>query len=331
MKKNLFAKLLSIAAVTLLTISTIAGCGSGSSSSSGGGGGKVLWIITDTDDTFRKTLSDAIVAQASAQGITLDMVETAGSTDMELELISTAKSQGYSAIICRPADNATALQLNTAAGDIPIIYVNNQPGDDHLTGDKFIYVGSDEQQSGQYQAEYVISKLGTGSMNVIIFEGEKGHSATINRTQAVKKTLKANGVNANYVFVDYANWSDTEAEKEFDIFMKTGQSVDAIFCNNDTMALGAVQGLKNYGLDYTKIPVCGVDATADGCASISAGEMAFTVLQNAEGQAAKAVEAAKVLGGGGTLDNVEGASKDHKYIWVDFEPVDKSNVSKYMK
>ena len=333
MKKNLFIKILSVAAVALLTISTIAGCAKGSSSSSGGGGTsvKVLWMITDTDDTFRKTLSDAIVSQASAMGVSLDMIETAGSLDTELELISTAKSKGYSAIICRCADNETALQLNVTAGDIPIIYVNNQPSDDHLTGDRFIYVGSDEQQSGQYQAEYVISKLGKGNMNVIIFEGERGHSATINRTQAVKKTLKANGVNANYVFVDFANWSDTEAEKEFDIFMKTGQSVDVIFCNNDTMALGAIQGLKNYGLDYTKIPVCGVDATADGCASISAGEMAFTVLQNAEGQAAKAVEAAKVLGSGGNLSNVEGASADHKYIWVDFEPVDKSNVSKYMK
>ncbi|WP_026527355.1 substrate-binding domain-containing protein [Butyrivibrio sp. VCD2006] len=331
MKKNLFVKLLSVVAVALLTFSSIAGCANGSTSSSGGGATKVLWIITDTDDTFRKALSDSIVSQASALGVSLDMVETAGSIDTELELISTAKSKGYSAIICRPADNATALQLNVTAEDIPIIYVNNQPSDDHLTADKFIYVGSDEQQAGQYQAEYVVSKLGKGSMNVIIFEGEKGHSATINRTLAVKKTLKANGVNANYVFVDYANWTDTEAEKEFDIFMKTGQSVDAIFCNNDTMALGAIQGLKNYGLDYSKILVCGVDATADGCASIAAGEMSFTVLQNAEGQAAKAVEAAKVLGSGGTLDNIEGATKDHKYIWVDFEPVDKSNVSKYMK
>ncbi len=330
MKKNLFIRLLSIAAVAVLTISALAGCGSGSSSGSGGGG-KVLWLVTDVNDTFRKSLSDYIMSQAGKQGVTVDMVESGGSLDTELEQISGAKSKGYSAIICCPADNSTALQLNVASNDLPIIYVNNKPGEDHLTADKYLYVGSDEKQAGQYQAEYVVSKLGKGSMNVIIFEGEKGHSATINRTSAVKKTLKANGVNANYVFVDYANWTDTEAAEKFAVFMKTGQSVDAIFCNNDTMALGAVQALKDFGLDYTKIPVCGVDATADGCASIAAGEMAFTVLQSAEGQAAKAVEAAKVLGSGGTLDGIEGASDDHKYIWVDFEPVDKSNVSKYMK
>ncbi len=330
MKKNIFKRILSIVAVGVFAAMTIVGCGSGaSSSSSGGGGGKVLFIITDVNDTFRKTLADAVVSQASAQGVSLDMVETGGSLDTEIELISTAKSKGYSAIICRPADNATALQLNVLAGDLPMIYLNNQPSDEHLTADKYIFVGSDEYTVGVYQAEYVIKKLGTKSMNVIIFEGERGHSATIGRTASVKDTLRANGIDANYVFVDYANWSDTEAAEKFGIFLKTGQTVDAVFCNNDTMALGAIQAMKDNGLDYTKIPVCGVDATADGCASIAAGEMAFTALQNAEGQAAKAVEAAKVMGSGGSISSIEGASDDLKYIWVDFEPVDASNVSKY--
>ena len=109
--------------------------------------------------------------------------------------------------------------------------------------------------------------------------------------------------------------------------MKTGQDVDAIFCNNDTMALGAVEGLKEFGLDCSKIPVTGVDATADGCASILAGEMAFTVLQDAKGQASAAVQAASVLGKGGDLSTVEGASEDLKYVWVPFSPVDASNAA----
>ncbi len=330
MKKNIFTKIISIVAVSIFTAMTVLGCGSGSSSSSSSGGGsKVLFIIPDLNDTFRKTLADAIIAQGSSLGVSIDMVETAGSLDSEIELISSAASKGYGAVICRPSDNSTALQLNVASNNIPIIYVNNQPSDDHLTADKYIYVGSAEEQAGQYQAEYVAKKLGTKSMNVIIFEGEKGHSATIGRSSAVKYTLKNLGVDANYVFVDYANWSDTEAAAKFGVFLKTGQTVDAVFCNNDTMALGVIQAMKDNGIDYSKIPVAGVDATADGCASIAAGEMAFTVLQNADGQAAKAVEAAKILAGGGSIANLEGATKDLKYVWVDFEPVDSSNVSKY--
>ncbi len=325
--KKLFTCLLT----GLLIIASVAGCGNASSSGSASSGStKILYLVTDLNDTFRANLSNAIVAAGKSQGVTVDMVETGSSVEAQAAAVEGAKAQGYTAVIIRLSDSSTALQMNVASNGLPIVYVNNQPSDEHLTADKYIYVGSSEEEAGQFQAEYVLSKLGNpSSMNAIIFEGEQGHSATIGRTKAVKETLKENGCNVNYVFVDFANWSDTEAQYKFGIFMKTGQSVDAIFCNNDTMALGAVAGMKEYGLDYTKIPVCGVDATTDGCASIKAGEMAFTVLQNAEGQASAAVNAAVVLGGGGSIEKLENATSDCKYIFVPFEKVDSSNVSKY--
>ena len=316
----------------LLLITVLAGCGStsGSTGSTSGGKARILLIMNDVNDTFRAELANAVTTAATSSGATVDLVESGGSVETEAELVSTAASKGYTAIILRPSDASTALQMNVAAGNLPVIYINNQPSDEHLTADKYIYAGSSEEQAGQLQAEYVLKKLGNPSgLNVIIFEGEQGHSATIGRTNAVIKTLKENGCNATYVFKDYANWSDSEAEYKLGIFMKTGQSVDAIFCNNDTMALGVISGMKKYGLDYTKIPVCGVDATADGCESISSGEMAFTVLQSAAGQGASAVKAAIALGSGGTIGGIEYATDDHKCIYVPFESVDASNVSQY--
>ncbi len=333
-KNRLFNRIFACVLTGALVIGALSGCGSkassGASSGSGSGGGKILFIMTDVEDTFRKTLSDAVVSAGKSKGVTLDMVETGSDIQQQVDLVSSAKSKGYTAIILRAADASTAPQMNGSAGDLPIIYVNSEPSIDHLTQDKYIYVGSDEYEPGKYQAEYVLKKLGNPkSLNVIIFGGEKGHPATVLRTKSVKDTLKKNGCKANYVFLDTANWSDTEALEKFRIFMKTGQSVDVIFCNNDTMALGTLEGLKEYGLDYTKIPVCGVDATADACASIAAGEMAFTAFQNAKGQAEAAVEAAMVLGNGGSISTVEGSTSDGKYVYVPFEAVDASNVSKY--
>lgn len=325
MRKKITALLL----ISLLVVLTISGCGQGGSSASASGG-KVLAIVTDLNDTFRTSLYDSMVTVGKQKGVTVDVVESGDTVEAQAELVASAKSKGYSAIIIRPADASTALQLNVASNNLPIIYVNSQPDDSSLTPNKYIFAGSSEEQAGQFQAEYVLSKLGNPkTLNVIIFEGEAGHSATIGRTKAVKETLKANGCEANYVFLDYANWSDTEAANKLGIFMKTGQSVDAIFCNNDTMALGTIEGMKKYHLDYTKIPVCGVDATADGCASIAAGEMSFTVLQDAVGQGTAAIEAAIVLGGGGTIADIEYATDDGKYIYVPFTPVTASNVSQF--
>ena len=168
--KKLFASLL----ISLLVVGTMASCGnsSGGSGGSGGGGTKILFIMTDTNDTFRGTLSDAIVAAGKSQGVSLDMIETGDSVQDQLTAITEAKGKGYTVIILRSADANTAPQMNVASNDLPIIYVNAEPIKDHLEADKYIYVGSDELQSGQYQAEYVLKKLGNPkSRNANIFQG----------------------------------------------------------------------------------------------------------------------------------------------------------------
>ncbi|MCR4781933.1 MAG: substrate-binding domain-containing protein [Lachnospiraceae bacterium] len=328
MNSRIFKKLLSLAVVSFVFVSTLTSCGSNQGNSADGV--KVKLIMTDTKDAFRKNLSDNIKEQASSQGVNLTMVNTGDDVDKQAKEVRKAKSEGYKAIILRLSDAETALQMNVASNGLPIIYVNTQPNDEHLSDSEYIYVGSKEQDAGKYQADYVYKKLNNpSSFNAIIFEGEKGHSGTIGRTSAVKKFFRQKNVSVNYVFMDYANWTSEEAKAKFNTFMKTKQSVDAIFCNNDTMAIGAVEALKENGLDPKKIPVCGVDASKEGCQSIVDGDMSFTVLQDAETQAEMAVKCASLLGKGKSIKDVKYATDDGKYIWVPFKPVDSSNASQY--
>ena len=117
--------------------------------------------------------------------------------------------------------------------------------------------------------------------------------------------------------------------KELDMFKITNQDFDCIFCNNDTMALGAVQWLKDNGYNPADYPVTGVDATADGCALVKSGDMYMTVLQDAKGQGNAAVQACIKMANGQSITSVDGASEDSKYVWVPFVPVDASNVAQY--
>ncbi|MDD6381201.1 MAG: substrate-binding domain-containing protein [Lachnospiraceae bacterium] len=325
-------KIISAACVATMSIGMLAGCGSTKSSSGSidGSGTRIMLIGTDRDDAYRKLLMDGIADQAKKAGVTLDDEECGNDVEKQAEAARKAASGGYDAIICRIADASTAPQIELAAGDLPIIYVNNQPDETALKADKYMYVASDEEECGRLQAEYVIKKVNKKEMNIVIMLGEKGHSATIARTRANKNTLKKEGINYHVLFSDYANWNDEQARHDLDLFFKTGQSVDAIFCNNDTMALGAVQALKDNGLDPSKIPVTGCDATPDGCKSIASGGMQYTVFQNAAGQARKAIEIAVALGKGGTAKGISGVTDNLLYGWVPFEPVDASNVKDYM-
>lgn len=133
------------------------------------------------------------------------------------------------------------------------------------------------------------------------------------------------------MFEDSAVWDTGQAQKLFELFLSTGVQADCVICNNDAMALGVMEACKNKGVDCSTLSILGVDATADGCAAIRDGDMAFTVYQSGSGQGHAAVDAAIQLVESGSVKDIEGSTEDGKYVWVDFERVDSSNVSRYSK
>lgn len=151
----------------------------------------------------------------------------------------------------------------------------------------------------------------------------------LGRSNALKAVLDDSGKKINYVYDDYADWDLDTAKAQFDVFLKTGQKVDVVACNNDNMALGVLQSCEEHGISPDEITIVGVDATDVGCAAIEEDKMAFTVYQSATGQGTYAVKAAARLAQGKSLKGLDYLSDDHKYVWVPFEKVDKSNVDDY--
>ena len=312
----------------MVLLFVLTGCSSNSSDSQGKA--KILMSVSDASDTFRASLAKAAKEAADEKGITLEVMDAKSSVDTQVAQMKQAKEEGYDGIICLPVNADTAQQLQASAGDLPIVFCNSCPDEQNLEKDKYMFVGSDEAVAGTFQADYVLDFFKNKSeLNVIIFKGESTHSATAGRTKAVKEALNASGKKINYVFVDNADWSDSLTKEMMEVFFKTGQPYDCVTSNNDSMALGAIEALKEHGDDLSEIPVLGVDATTDGCASIKAGEMAFTVYQSATGQGKAAIEVISKLVNGQSAQKVDGVSKDGLYVWVPFEKVDKSNVSNY--
>lgn len=323
MKKYLGALL---AAIMLMT-GILGGCQpSGGSKSSI----KIFFSVIEGGDYY-ETWADMAKKKAKELGITLDVEFADNSIEVQDEQIKRAVSEGYDAIMCSVVSTDTVNVIKELAGDVPIVFVNNAPDEKLLVADKDIYVASDEYMAGQYQAEYVLEQLaGKDEINVAILKGPGGSSATKGRTDGVKRVFETNGKKVNYVFEDHADFNPDKAKEVYTEFLKTKTSVDCVICNNDNMTLGAIAACEEAGADRSNTLFLGVDASADGCQAIVDGKMAFTVFQSSQGQAEAAVEAAYRLSKGESIEGMEGATDDCKYVYIPFEKVDAGNVADYM-
>lgn len=322
-------RLVSLMTVLVLGLCVLTGCGKSGDGEESAKGIK-MYMTVSTADTFRQNLMDAAQAKAESMGAELTTNDAEGSLENQISQIEEAVSGGYDVILCNPVDVDTTLQLQLAAGDLPIVFWNSCPGDEYLEADKYVFVGSNEEDAGKYQAEYILNKYSDkDSINVAIFEGQKLHSATLGRTNALKAALNDSGKEINYVFDDNADWDTDMAKNQFNLFLKTGQTADVVACNNDSMALGVIQSCEANNISFDDITIVGVDATTEGCEAIASGKMEFTALQSAVGQGEYAVRAAARLAQGKSLKGLKYLDEDGKYVWVPFEKVDSNNVADY--
>ncbi len=127
-------------------------------------------------------------------GAQFDLVDAQNTIETQADQIRSAKEQGYDVILCLPVDADTAIELESCAGDLPIIFMNSCPADKRLKVDQYMYVGSNEQVAGQLQAEYVLDKMASkDEINVVIFKGEKTTLPPKGRTEALKTAFKNSG------------------------------------------------------------------------------------------------------------------------------------------
>ena len=132
-------------------------------------------------------------------------------------------------------------------------------------------------------------------------------------------------------FSDFANDDQETAHTMMQSFATTGQTFDAAICNDDAMALGVVQYMQENGMSTSNIPVCGIDGTSDALTSIKSGGMSYTELQQTDKVAQACIDAISAIKSGGTINDINGATDDGRYIWIPYEKVTADNLSKFQK
>ena len=340
-KMKLFATL----AVTAAMVLGLAACGGGSSAapaatdsgSTGGGaaaGGEKITLIMSQRDEFLSSLEAGAKKAADELGVNLVTQDANQDESKQIQYVQAAAADGQKAVIVNPINPSACQSIIDAAGDMKVVFVNRVPDDTSILNENAVYVGSDEHTSGKFQGDFLakyFNEKGQKDIKYILLRGIEGQTSTTLRSESVLKALADNGINATETYAKSCLYDRTEALNQMgNILADASKEFDCIICNNDSMALGAIEACTQAGrtIDF---PIVGIDATADGRQAIKDGTLAMSVFQDPNGQGGGAVAAALNLINGAALNENTDFEVDETgfILWVPFEEVTPDNVADY--
>lgn len=357
MKRRTAARMLAVGLTVLMVAGMATGCARGGKSSSDAGADKktekvmIGSAIYKFDDTFMTGVRTTMTAQAKEQGADLELVDSQNKQATQNEQVDTFITKGVNALAINAVDRTAAGPIIKKAQEkkLPIVFLNREPEKADMDSyDKVWYVGAKAEQSGTQSGEIIADyfkakpeadKNGDGTVQYVMLQGEPGHQDATLRTEYSIKAIEDAGFKTEKLAADTAMWDKAKATDLMKAFI-TGQGMDkieAVICNNDDMALGAIEALKAEGYnkgDATKfMPVVGVDATAPALEAMKDGSLLGTVLNDAtnQGKATVNVATAAVAGKEINKENVGYDVTDGKYIWIDYVKVTADNYKEYMK
>lgn len=294
--------------------------------------------VYQQDDTFISTVVQNLERLAREEeatlGIKINLTILDGQSNqtVQLEQINRMLEQRCNVLCVNIVDRTAAAVLIDKAqkADVPVIFFNREPVEEDMQRwERVYYVGADAAQSGKLQGEIVrdlwqsrneeVDRNGDGVLQYIMLEGEPGHQDTMLRTRYATRALNTANIKLERLASQTANWKRGEAAGlTADYLEKFGDTIEAVFANNDDMALGAVDAYLAAG---AKLPVIvGVDATPPALEAIAKGTLKGTVLNDSEGIADAMLKLTLALHGGTELSQAVKLEDEH-YVWLPYHKV----------
>ena len=268
-------------------------------------------------------------------GYSVTIMDGKNDQNTQTEQINTFLQQGVDVLIINPVQTTSAQTIvdTIKPSETPIVFINREPEKavlDSYAG-KCCYVGADARQSGTYQGELILETEtqgdinGDGKITYIMCKGDPENIDAQYRTEYSIKALTDAGKEVECLYEYLDNWDQTTAQQDVaNALAQYGEKIEVVFCNNDAMALGALQSIEQAGRTVGKdIYLVGVDALKEAVQNVVDGKMTGTVLNDAKGQATQAVASMEELLGGKTFE------ADHQSVYVDYVKVTPDNVKDF--
>ena len=285
---------------------------------------------------FRTELEKYLIEKGFAKE-NITIVDGANDQATQSGQIDSFIADGVDVLIINLVNSSSAATVTdkVVGANIPLVYINREPDQEEQkrweeNNWNVCYVGCDARQSGTYQGE-IIADLGldavdfnkNGKIDYIMIKGDPENVDAQYRTEFSIKALEDAGFAVNKLDEQVGMWDQVKgAELVANSLSQYGNDIEVVFCNNDAMALGALQSIQSAGRKVgTDIYLVGVDALTEVVEYVISGDITGTVFNDHFAQSHNAADAA--------INYITGAGNEHN-IQCDYKKVTKDNAQEIL-
>jgi methyl-galactoside transport system substrate-binding protein len=304
---------------------------------------KIGVALYRVDDAFISTARRALEAQAQGKA-RLSITDGQNQERIQAAQIEAMVSDKADVIILNPVERisgAATRAFRAKSAGIPMVFFNREPTATTISSwDKIYYVGAHTEEANGIQAEILVDYCkntftadadGDGVVKYVILRGDPGLIDSDARDAYRNQAFEASGLSFAKLAEATANWNRAEAQQKMAALIERhGKGIEAVLCDNDEMALGAIAAFKIAGYfkgEATFVPILGIDATAFALEAIAEGSLLGTVRGDAAAQGRNVFGLAYDIATGKDLSSW--GLKDGHYLYIPYQKVTRTNYADY--
>jgi ribose transport system substrate-binding protein len=278
---------------------------------------KIAVVVSTLNNPWFVVLKDAAKARAEELGYDVDVFDSQNSPATEASHFDTIIDGKYAAILFNPTDAEGSIASVTRAKDagIPTFCMDREISANDVAVSQIL---SDNFSGCVALGEYFVQKLNSKGTYVELL-GLLGDNNTRNRSDGFHSVVD-NYPELKMVDQQTADFDRTRAMEVMESILQAHPDIDAVFCGNDAMAMGAYRALATAG-KAKDVMVFGFDGAKDVIDAIKAGDIVATGMQFPKTMARMAAESADQY--------IQGKRDFPQKVPVAVELVTQENIDKY--
>jgi ribose transport system substrate-binding protein len=265
----------------LAAISTFAACGERKE-----GKPSIAIVISTLNNPWFVVLADSAKQRALELGYDATIFDSQNDTDREAAHFENVIAGGYKAILFNPTDadgSVVNVRMAKAAG-VPVFCIDREI---NSTDAATAQILSDSYSGCVALGQYFVEQVGEEGKYAELL-GLLGDNNTHNRSKGFHSVVdRYPGL--KMVAQQTAAFDRTKGLEVMESILQANPEIDAVFCGNDAMAMGAYQALEAAGM-AERVKVFGFDGADDVVRLIADGKIAATGMQFPKTMARTAAE-----------------------------------------